>query len=65
MEIFVSIVTALWVIASVVSFVSLLVAIFDDTLEKRAVVRALGAFVVATISTIALFAIALYIKFNI
>ena len=54
MEIFVSIVTSLWAITSVVSFATLLVAIFDDTLEKRAVVRALGAFVVTAVTTAAL-----------
>ena len=43
MEIFVKLVTGLWLLTSVVSFVSLLVAIFDDALEKRAVVRALGS----------------------
>jgi hypothetical protein len=65
MEIFVIIVTTLWAGLMVVSLDTLLHTIFGNEYEKKDVVKHLAAFVVATITTIALFAFALYIKFNI
>lgn len=54
MEIFVGIVTALWIGLTVGSLITLLWTVFDDDYEKRDVVRAFCQFLVAAVTTTAL-----------
>jgi len=54
MENFASIVASLWIITLIISFIGLLITIVDADCEKRDVVRALGLFIVATVTVTAL-----------